>query len=242
MSSFKKAIKRRAHQERAQPSSRERLGLLEKHKDYVLRARDYNRKKDTLRVLREKAANRNPDEFYFKMERSGFRDGVHAARVDVEDDQRYTPEELRLMKMQDINYIRMKAQVERRKVEKIQPSLQSIDETKRNKHVLFAEDVEDLRLKAAMVAEKKEGGGGGEGKEGLRRHLNKARKAAYRELMERKERAQKLRMMLQKMAMEKELLGKGDKRLVHVNKGGDGNEDDTGGQCSVYVWKQERKR
>lgn len=42
-------------------------GLLEKHKDYVQRANDYKRKTKALASLREKAAFRNPDEFYFAM-------------------------------------------------------------------------------------------------------------------------------------------------------------------------------
>jgi len=69
MSSFKKRAKslKRTHRERGQPSSRQHLGLLEKHKDYVLRARDYHKKKDQLKILHEKARNRNPDEFYYKM-------------------------------------------------------------------------------------------------------------------------------------------------------------------------------
>lgn len=44
------------------------MGLLEKHKDYVLRARDYNKKQKRLRALQLKAAFKNPDEFYFKMQ------------------------------------------------------------------------------------------------------------------------------------------------------------------------------
>ncbi len=45
-------------------------GLLEKHKDYILRARDFQRKQGALKQLRHKAAARNPDEFYFAMQQS----------------------------------------------------------------------------------------------------------------------------------------------------------------------------
>jgi len=68
---FKKAAKahRRTHKERAQPEERAKrgAGLLEKHKDYVVRARNYNEKQRRLKALMEKARFRNPDEFYFKM-------------------------------------------------------------------------------------------------------------------------------------------------------------------------------
>jgi len=46
------------------------LGILERHKDYKVRAKDNNRKKDTLKALQEKAALKNPDEYYFKMANS----------------------------------------------------------------------------------------------------------------------------------------------------------------------------
>lgn len=66
-SSLKNSLHRRNHKERSQPTNRSRLGVLEKHKDYVLRARDYNSKKERLQKLKEKAALRNKDEFYFSM-------------------------------------------------------------------------------------------------------------------------------------------------------------------------------
>ena len=69
MSSLKNSLYRRSHKERSQLSHRTRLGILEKHKDYVLRARDYHSKQDRLNRLREKAATRNKDEFYFSMSR-----------------------------------------------------------------------------------------------------------------------------------------------------------------------------
>ncbi|VDK80475.1 unnamed protein product [Onchocerca ochengi] len=72
MSSLKRSSKvgQRIHRERPQPESRAQFGLLEKKKDYVQRARDYNYKKRKLQRLRQKALNRNPDEFHFHMIRS----------------------------------------------------------------------------------------------------------------------------------------------------------------------------
>lgn len=90
--------------------SRQKFGLLEKHKDYVQRARAYHQKEQTIQVihlsycqfcflapgcncepiylmfwilicvlqkLKELAANRNPDEFNFKMINTKTIDGVH---------------------------------------------------------------------------------------------------------------------------------------------------------------------
>ena len=67
MSSLKNSLHRRSHKERSQLSHRTRLGILEKHKDYVLRARDYHSKQDRLKRLAQKASERNKDEFYFGM-------------------------------------------------------------------------------------------------------------------------------------------------------------------------------
>ena len=65
--SFRKAIKGKTHKERSQPRQRARFGLLEKHKDYVQRAQDYHKKEKRIKAFSEKAATRNPDEFYFGM-------------------------------------------------------------------------------------------------------------------------------------------------------------------------------
>ncbi|KAI0809944.1 small-subunit processome [Xylaria sp. FL0064] len=74
MSSLRNAVNRRVHRERDQLQDRKnRYGLLEKHKDYRLRAQDHNRKKAQLKSLRKKAEDRNEDfcldnqEFYFGM-------------------------------------------------------------------------------------------------------------------------------------------------------------------------------
>lgn len=67
VSSLRNSLHRRSHKERAQPANRVKLGLLEKKKDYVVRARAYHLKQDQIKRLQVKAHGRNKDEFYFAM-------------------------------------------------------------------------------------------------------------------------------------------------------------------------------
>ncbi|KAI1413215.1 U3 small nucleolar RNA-associated protein 11 [Hypoxylon sp. FL1857] len=113
MSSIRNAVQRRVHRERAQPQERQRLGLLEKHKDYSLRAKDFNKKKAQLRALRQKAADRNEDEFYFgMMSRKGPGDALSRGKrwtgtVDGDRGNKVMDlDTVRLLKTQDIGYIR----------------------------------------------------------------------------------------------------------------------------------------
>jgi U3 small nucleolar RNA-associated protein 11 len=148
MSSIRNAVKRKTHKERAQPSNRERFGLLEKKKDYVLRAKDHNVKKRRIQAMQEKAAFRNPDEFYFKMQSSATKQGlpttVGTNGLDTET--------VMLLKSQDLNYISMKKRVDERKIEKLESSLHCISaaETagRMNKHTIFFDsddEEEDMR-------------------------------------------------------------------------------------------------
>jgi U3 small nucleolar RNA-associated protein 11 len=120
MSSLRNAVKRIAHKERSQPQKRQHLGILQKKKDYKKRADDYHRKEDRIRSMRQKAANRNPDEFYFGMNNSKVEDGKHKANTDYRD---LPPEMIQLMKDQDLSFFRMQKQRDAKKAERLQASL-----------------------------------------------------------------------------------------------------------------------
>lgn len=104
---------------------RQKLGLLEKHKDYVLRAKDYHSKQDRLKKLRGKAALRNEDEFYFGMIRGRTERGVHVQ--DTPGTEALPNDVARLLKSQDIKYI----QTLRSKEQKVQQPDFNLCATKR---------------------------------------------------------------------------------------------------------------
>lgn len=124
MGAWKNALKshRKIHRERSQPKSRRHFGLLQKHKDYVLRAKNYHRKQDLLKVLHEKAQNRNPDEFYFRMISQKSVDGRHL----VDTDEKLSRDELKLVRSQDLNYINFKLAGEKKKIERLRAEVQLI--------------------------------------------------------------------------------------------------------------------
>lgn len=123
-SSLRNAVQRRNHKERSQPVGRAKLGLLEKHKDYVLRAKDHHKKRDMLKRLSEKAAMRNKDEFYFGMINSSTRKGVHQH---ARPSEQLNNDVVALLKTQDVGYIRAQIIAEKKRikglVERIAPSV-----------------------------------------------------------------------------------------------------------------------
>ncbi|KAI8149454.1 small-subunit processome [Fennellomyces sp. T-0311] len=123
-SSMRNAVHRRNHKERGQVSGRERLGLLEKKKDYLLRAKDYHSKQNRLKALRNKALARNPDEFYFKMISTKTKGGVHIQKRN----EALPAEMIQLMKSQDKNYIKLQRDISKKKMEKLRDSLHFLDE------------------------------------------------------------------------------------------------------------------
>mmetsp|Transcript_25918 Transcript_25918/g.29106 ORF Transcript_25918/g.29106 Transcript_25918/m.29106 type:complete len:280 (+) Transcript_25918:125-964(+) len=151
MSSLRNAVKRVAHKERSQPVERQHLGILEKKKDYKQRAVDYHRKEDRMKAMKQKASMRNPDEFYFGMHNSKIQDGKHRSN---EDYRNLSPDLVKVMKDQDLSYVRMQKQKDRKKVERLQASLHFLDSndgsfnrerTQQRTHTVFVENKKDVK-------------------------------------------------------------------------------------------------
>ncbi|KAI0422659.1 small-subunit processome [Xylaria grammica] len=129
MSSLRNAVNRRVHRERDQLKDRKnRYSLLEKHKDYRLRAQDHNRKKAQLKSLRKKAEDRNEDEFYFGMlSRKGPATALSSGSKKWDGtvagdrgNKSLDTNVVRLLKTQDMGYIRSVRNVAMKEVRKLE--------------------------------------------------------------------------------------------------------------------------
>ncbi|KAI5817721.1 small-subunit processome [Pyronema omphalodes] len=145
-SSMRNAIQRRNHKERSQPYERSKWGLLEKRKDYQLRSRDFNAKKLKKAQLSAIAKERNPDEFYHGMIHAKTRDGGIKVTERGDGNQELSVEQVKLLKTQDAGYVRLQAEMERRKIEQLENKLVFADgEGVKRKHTVFVESKEQAR-------------------------------------------------------------------------------------------------
>jgi len=159
MSSFRKAHKaqRKEHKERSQLKKREKLGQLEKGKDWKLRRDDYHFKGKRLKALYEKARNKNPDEYYHAMVKTKTKNGVHTdTRVGVQ----YSHDEFKLMQTQDLGYLNLRMVQETSKIEKLKGQLHVMNNNDDEDEDTF--DDEDDFI---------EGGGGSAGLKTHREHI-----------------------------------------------------------------------
>ncbi|KAB8229820.1 hypothetical protein ETB97_005449 [Aspergillus alliaceus] len=123
MSSMRNAVHRRQHRERGQVGGREKWGILEKHKDYALRAKDYNQKKAKLKRLEEKVRNRNPDEFAFGMMSSHSQKAGKHGTATRESAAGLSHDAIKLLKTQDAGYLRTTGERIRRQIEKLEQEI-----------------------------------------------------------------------------------------------------------------------
>jgi U3 small nucleolar RNA-associated protein 11 len=246
-SSLRNAVKRRTHKERAQPRHRRSLGLLEKKKDYVKRAKDHHKKMDRLRVLQEKASMRNPDEFYFKMKGSKTEGGVHL----MDKDNVLADDIVRVMKTQDMSYVNMKRAVDAKKSERLKKNLHFLMDRPLNNHTIYKDTEEEVEEFDAAehfdtVPELAQRAYNRPRKETLKKErisaptntktLQKAMKEGakkYDELSQRVDRMGKLDSVLAHQQSTKNAMGKGQKKKI---------QNASGGKPAQYKFKQKRSR
>lgn len=246
--SLRNAEKRRSHKERAQPLKRRKLGLLEKHSDYVKRARNYASKRDRIRALERKASERNPDEFNFGMINSKTKNGVHV----VSDSRGKLSADMHmLMKTQDLTYAIMAQTREKNKIEKLKSSLHCLGaQSSERKHTIFVDSEEKARkfdaveyfdtepeyLDRAFDRPRKLSNDDDKKKKKepkLTKKMIKAKEKKYKELEERIKRERKINLLRQQLQTQKNLMGKGKRKKV---------KEARGDRPAVYKWKMKRKR
>lgn len=264
MSGFRGVGGGRAHRERAQPAARvHKHGMLEKKKDYRLRARDFHRKQSQLKALRALAATRNPDEFARAMVSAARAGTGTSARIRLAQQKngrkRSEHDAAKMLFSQGTSYVRNRLQMERKKAERLQSSLHGVSSAAaapERKHTLFAETesaAEEVADNPAAFFDTPEQFAlstfrprlSDAASEGYCPIVNtdaprpsaaaKAKRKQYTELIERTKRADKLDAAASALELQQHLMRKGRRQKVREG-------DVETGELPVYRWKQSRKR
>ncbi|KAK6124871.1 hypothetical protein DH2020_041405 [Rehmannia glutinosa] len=219
MSSLRNAIPRKAHKERAQPHSRRRFGLLEKHKDYV--------------GVHEPSTKRSRH----------CSKQIHYGRAHVDEDARhwiyFAETSNRKKKIEKLSG--MLHSLDNHSSSKHVYYADDSDLDQMYIVVLLlstfylsslSQHWDEAREIQAKVSEDRKN----PTFEDLPKDIKRKTAASYRELEARKNRVQELEKIYMDMAMQKELQKKGRKRKLRQD------EIVTLDSRPVYKWRQERKR
>eukprot|EP00928_Gymnodinium_smaydae_P071701 TRINITY_DN55207_c0_g1_i1.p1 TRINITY_DN55207_c0_g1~~TRINITY_DN55207_c0_g1_i1.p1 ORF type:complete len:278 (-),score=64.33 TRINITY_DN55207_c0_g1_i1:85-858(-) len=250
---LKHVVHKRVHLERPQPVKRRKLGYLEKHKDYVRRAKDFHRKEDQIQKLQRKAYFKNEDEFTFAMQSHKQEKGKMEKK-----NQHLTLEELKLVDSQDKRYVAMREQADRKSAQRRAEALHFLDAERPNKHVLFVDEDDDAGAAAAGARKRRKlkdfdvAAHFDTHPALLKRKANRLRldqlqtasfadsqaveqgtRAAYRELLQRQERSKKLGRVREELEQRQHLREKGRRMKI---------ADAKGDRPAEYKWFAERKR
>ncbi|KAI7863368.1 small-subunit processome [Spinellus fusiger] len=255
-STLRNSVQRRNHKERGQLVHRQRFGLLEKKKDYKLRAKDYHGKQNRLKAMRTKALFKNPDEFYFKMINTKTKGGVHIQ----ERNEKLPDEMVQLMKSQDKNYIKLQRDISKKKLEKLQQSIhflddapegeEDIEEEKTSQHIVFVDN--DKKAKKFNPAKhldtlpelvhrkfnrprletlRNATLDTLENKQELK-EIKRERERKYLELSSRTKREEDLARVERELQLQRAMQQKGKKKKIGVDSHG----------LAIYKWSSQRKK
>ena len=142
---MKNVIPKRKYRERSQPAWRKGKGFLEKHQDYVKRAKRHHMVEDQMNTLRIKAALKNADEFNHKMIRSQMVDGEHV-RMD-NSDQTLNEEAFRKqLKTRNMNLVKLQRYRLAKRIERERDSLVRVgDQAVQGEQILLLDDERQLQ-------------------------------------------------------------------------------------------------
>lgn len=257
----KNPFKKKTYLERSQPEARRKLGFLEKHKDYVERARNARMKRDQLKKLKRMAQNRNPDEFQFGMEHTHVDEETGLRRRDslrgVKGSNKYSADEIKAMQTEDLAYLTMRQTMDLRKAERLRSSLHFLDQKSAGTHTLFmdSEDENEDGNEEEIIAKRMDtvpelihskvmpktaqlrsdsiivGGSESVDVETMLKN-EESRVKAYKEVVAREKRAKRIKMLARELEIKKQLAGPGKKVKLYDKK--------TGG--AHFIWRQERKK
>ncbi|KAJ1988512.1 hypothetical protein H4R33_002406 [Dimargaris cristalligena] len=121
---LRNVIQRPDYKERGQLKNRSQFGLLEKKKDYLLRARNAHTQNKKIRSLQKQARERNPDEFTRTMLKGEFKDDKHVVTRGKEQSE----ELLAILRSQDRAKINSHIQFERKQIDSLRESIHFLDQ------------------------------------------------------------------------------------------------------------------
>ncbi|KAH3899733.1 probable U3 small nucleolar RNA-associated protein 11 [Saccharomycodes ludwigii] len=245
-------IQKKQHRERSQLHERSKYGFLEKHKDYVKRAKNYHEKQNTLKVLRSKVNERNPDEFYYGMnsKKIDSRTGLLITNrhgSDNNEDSTLSMDQVKLLKTQDTNYIRTMRMESLKKLEKNKKTLMF---KSKGEHKIFVDNDEELynfkpeeyfntpkemlkRSENRLTVDQLENYYDNKDN-GLimpKESLEKRKLKKFKIVKQYIERENKLKQVEERMALQREVMKKGSKKRIVGDNG-----------KVTFKWKKQRKR
>lgn len=239
-------VQKKQHKERSQILSRAKYGLLEKKKDYKLRADDYHKKEAALKALRLKAEQYNPDEYYHAMtRRKTDEDGII---ITDRGNESLSVAQVKLLKSQDVNYVRTMRLNEKEKAGKLRNQLNF---KSNGKHTVFVDldehqdafsaakyfDTDEsfldrrenrLRLKQLETSDRLITQ---EIDHDSKDELKKKKVRQYKLLKEHMMREKQLRQVEERLELTREVMKKGDKKKMVDSNGN-----------VVFNWKAMRKK
>ncbi|KAK9174253.1 Utp11 protein family protein [Cryptosporidium meleagridis] len=235
MSSLKHSIHRRVHLERATPVNRLRFGILERKKDYKIRAKRYHEKENLLKSLSEKARTKNPDEFDFGMVNSRLENGRYKKiGSDLSNGGLTSADERRLAESQNLTYVHFRKSIDNKKIERMEKELTLFGQNMQRSHIFFDDEHEqpesgsqknksntkklkDLNLISNLETMPKE----------VVKNITKS----YKIFNDTIARSQKLEKVSKHLELQRDLKSKGKKKKVVAKNG-----------KTEYVWYPKRKK